>query len=122
MLKQLPEAVREKRSEPWPKDWILHHKTPAHRALSVKQFLGQKSITEMKYASCSPYLGPNDFWLFPKMKSAIKGRRFQDIEDIKKKSDDGTRRYLLHDRCFTNVPGTSSIAAQGEYFEGDPFQ
>jgi hypothetical protein len=34
---------------------------------------------------------PNDFWLFPKIKSALNGRRFQDIEDIqKKKCDDDT--------------------------------
>jgi len=31
-----------------------------------------------------PHLGPNDLCLFPKIKSALKGRRFQDIEDIKK--------------------------------------
>jgi len=29
---------------------------------------------------------PNDFWLFPKIKSALNGRRFQDIEDIQKKN------------------------------------
>jgi hypothetical protein len=53
-----------------------------HKALSVKQFLAQKSITEMEHPSYSPDLVPNDFWLFPKIKSALKGRRFQDIEDI----------------------------------------
>jgi transposase len=31
----------------------------------------------------SPDLAPNDFWLFPEIKSALKRRRFQDIEDIK---------------------------------------
>jgi hypothetical protein len=30
----------------------------------------------------SPDLVPNDFWLFQKIKSALKERRFQDIEDI----------------------------------------
>jgi hypothetical protein len=29
-------------------------------------------------------LAPNDFWLFPKLKSALKRRRFQDIESIHK--------------------------------------
>jgi hypothetical protein len=38
-------------------------------------------------------LTPNDFWLFPKIKSALKGRIFQDTEDIKK-CDDGTERYF----------------------------
>jgi hypothetical protein len=52
--------------------------------LSVKQFLAQKSITEMEHPPSSPDLAPNDFCLFPKLKSALKGRRFQDIKDIKK--------------------------------------
>jgi hypothetical protein len=43
MLKQLHAAVLRKRPELWPNDWILHHDiAPAHKALSVKQFSGQK--------------------------------------------------------------------------------
>jgi hypothetical protein len=38
----------------------------------------------MKHPPYSPALAQNDFWLFPKIKSARKGRRFQDIEDIQK--------------------------------------
>jgi hypothetical protein len=48
ILKRLREAVSRKRPELWPKDWILHHdNAPAHKALSVKKFLAQKSINEM---------------------------------------------------------------------------
>jgi hypothetical protein len=31
----------------------------------------------------------NDFWLFPKIKSALKGRTFQGTEGIQRKSDNG---------------------------------
>jgi hypothetical protein len=55
---------------------------PAHKALSVKQFLVQKSITEVEHPPCYPDLALNDFWLFTKIKSALKGRRYQDMEDI----------------------------------------
>jgi len=51
---------------------------------AVKQFLAQKSITEMEHPPYSPDLAPNDFWLLPKIKSALKGQRFQDNEDKKK--------------------------------------
>jgi len=51
---------------------------------SVKQFLAQTLITEMEHPLYSPDLAPNDFWLFPKIKSALKGRRFWDTEEIKK--------------------------------------
>jgi transposase len=86
ILKVLHEAVHRKRPELWPNDWILHHhNAPAHKALSVKQFLAQKSITEMERPQYSHDLAPKDFWLFPKIKSALKGRRFRDIEDVRKK-------------------------------------
>jgi hypothetical protein len=74
VLKQLHEAVCRKRPEFLPSDWILHCDTaPAHKTLSVEQFLAQKSITEMEHPSYSPDLAPNYFWLFPKMKSVLKG-------------------------------------------------
>jgi hypothetical protein len=44
--------------------------------------LAQKLITEMEYPLCSPDLAPNDFWLFPNIKSALKGQTFQDNENI----------------------------------------
>jgi hypothetical protein len=74
-----------KRPELWSSDWILHHdNAPAHKALSVKQFLAQKSITEMEHQANSPDLTSNDFCLFPKIKFDLKGRIFQDTEDIHK--------------------------------------
>jgi transposase len=85
ILKRLREAVHRKRPELWPNDRILRHdNAPAHKALSVKQFLVQKSITKMEHPYYSPDLAPNDLWLFPKIKSALKGRKFQDVESIQK--------------------------------------
>jgi hypothetical protein len=46
----------------------------------------------MEYPPCSPDLTPNDFWLFTKMKSALKGRRFQGIENIQK-CNESTESY-----------------------------
>jgi len=73
-LKQLHEAVLRKMPELRPNDWILHHDSaPAHKALPNKQFLIQKSITEMEHSPSFPDLALNNFWLFPKIKSALKG-------------------------------------------------
>jgi hypothetical protein len=44
----------------------------------------------MDHLPCSPDLALNDFWLFPKIKSALKGRRFLDID---KKKYDGIESY-----------------------------
>jgi hypothetical protein len=46
--------------------------------------LAQKLITEMEHQPYFPDLALNGFWLFPEIKSALKGRKFQDTEDIQK--------------------------------------
>jgi hypothetical protein len=59
--------------ECWPNDWILHHdNASAHMVLSVKYFLAQELITEMKYPYSFPDLAPSDFWLFSKINSNLK--------------------------------------------------
>jgi hypothetical protein len=43
VLKRLLEDMHKERPGLWPNDWILHHdNAPAHKVLSVKQFLTQK--------------------------------------------------------------------------------
>jgi hypothetical protein len=93
ILKRLHEAVRTKVPGLWPNDWILHHDNAlGNTALSIKQFLAQKSIIGTEHPSYFTDLAPNDFWLFSKIKSALKGRRFQDIEiSKKKKMKEGTK-------------------------------
>jgi hypothetical protein len=58
---------------------------------SLKQLLAQKSITEIEHPPHCPDLDPDDFWLFPKIKSALKERRFQDIEDTQKNESYSTK-------------------------------
>jgi hypothetical protein len=83
ILKQLHEAVCRRMPEFWPSDWILHHGiVPSHKVLPIKQFLAQILITEVEHQPHSPYLALNDFTLFPEIKSALTGWRFQDTEDI----------------------------------------
>jgi hypothetical protein len=75
-------AVHRRRPELWPEAWILHHNNaPAHDALNV-QFLAKKSIMKLDNPPYSPDLAPCNFWLFPKLKTALKGHRFSDTADI----------------------------------------
>jgi hypothetical protein len=54
--------MHRKRPEIWPNDWIFHrYNGPAHKVLSVKHLLAQKSITEVEHTSYSPDFAPNDF-------------------------------------------------------------
>jgi len=60
-------------NELWPSDWIFNHgNAPTRKVLSVNQFLAQKSVIETKHPPYSLDLPPNDFWLFPSIKFALK--------------------------------------------------
>jgi len=85
VLERLREKVRWKRPELFANNsWILHHDSaPVHTALSVREFLATKQITVLEHPVYSPDLAPNDFFLCPKIKEILKGRHFDDIDDIR---------------------------------------
>ena len=66
-------------------DWFhLHDNAPSHNATIVKQFLPQRKVTVLDHPPFSPDLAPADYFLFPKVKSHLKGRLFDSISDIQK--------------------------------------
>ena len=44
--------------------------------------VGECQITQVTQPPYSPDLAPCDFWLFPNLKSPLKGTRFQTINEI----------------------------------------
>jgi len=77
----------------------------------------------MDHPPYSPDLAPCDFWLFPKLKNALKGQRFADLSDIQhnvKTLLQGTLENDFQD-CFWpwHHRLMKCIASQGEYFKGD---
>ena len=64
-------------------DWQLHHNnTPTHASLPMQSFLEKHQITQVTQSPYSPDLVPYDFWLFPKLKPPLKGKRFQTFDEI----------------------------------------
>ena len=64
-------------------DWQLqHNNAPAHASLLVQSFLAKHQIIQVTQPLYSPDLLPFDFWLFPKLKSPLKGNRFQTVSEI----------------------------------------
>ena len=57
-------------------DQIHHDNAPAHSTALVQAVFGKASHHPGLSAPYSPDLAPCDFWLFPKLKSPLKGRRF----------------------------------------------
>jgi hypothetical protein len=64
---------------------------------NVIDSLRQSVSGEIEHPPYSPNLAQQVFWLFPKIKSALKGQRFQDNEDTlppkKRNYEDGTESY-----------------------------
>ena len=102
VLTNLRERVR-RRTEMWKNgSWLLHQgNAPAHNALSVK-FLTKHKITVLEHPPYSPDLAPCDFFLFPKIKSALKRTRFESEDAVKaeatkltnKLSEDDLQHYF----------------------------
>jgi histone-lysine N-methyltransferase SETMAR len=86
VLKRLRDMVRRKCPELWQSgEWWLHHdNAPAHKALSVQQFLTKNRMTQLLHPPYSHDLAPCDFLLFRRMKKVLKGKRFADVEEVKK--------------------------------------
>jgi len=84
VLKRLRAAVRRKRPEAWTNNtWMWHHDNArAHASLLIREFLTKHETTVVPQPPYSPDLAPAEFFLFPKLKSALKGRRFQTVEEI----------------------------------------
>jgi transposase len=49
----------------------------------VRKFLTSKQITVLEHPPYSLDLAPNDFFLFSKIKEILKGRHFDDVDDIR---------------------------------------
>ena len=106
----LRDAVHRKRPELWENQtWILHRdNAPAHASLLIHRYLAKHQISVVPLPPYSPDLAPADFFLFPKLKTTLKGRRFQTIEEIQ---ENVMRTACHHRNC---IPG--SIPTMEETF------
>jgi hypothetical protein len=73
----------------------LHHDiAPSHTFVLTQQFLAKCKTPVIAHTPYSPELAPCYFFLFPKIKLKLKGRRFGTIEGIQAES----QRVLDTDR------------------------
>jgi hypothetical protein len=81
--------------------------------LAVREFLAKKSILKLDHP---PDLAPCDFWSFPKLKTALKGRHRRHSGTILKSIPEEEFQ-----KCFEQWKHrlTKCIGAQGDYFEDD---
>jgi len=90
---------------------------------SKEEFLATKQITVLEHPAYSLDLAPSDFFLFLKIKEILKGRYFDDTDDIRSNTIAALKAIPQNQfqNCFEgwNRRWHWCIASQGEYFEGD---
>ena len=103
--------------------WVLHQdNAPAENALSVTTFLTKHKITVLEHPPYSPDLSA--LWLFfPKIKSALKGTKFETADAVKAKTTEPMNKLSEDDlqHCFQQWKIRMERCRDriGEYIEGD---
>ncbi|UYV83264.1 hypothetical protein LAZ67_23000327 [Cordylochernes scorpioides] len=97
VMRNLREAIRQKRPDLWKnKNWLLHHNNaPAHTSLLVRDFLAKNNTLMMPQPPYFPDLAPCDFFLFPKLKRPMKGRRYATLDEIKTASKEELKKIFF---------------------------
>lgn len=101
---------------------LLHDNAPAHKSVTVREYLKESGLDVLEHPPYSPDLSPCDFWLFPKLKEMLAGRRFESracigsavyqcLERIPKEEYRAAFRKWI-DRC------KRCVEVDGNYFEG----
>ncbi|UYV64394.1 hypothetical protein LAZ67_3000512 [Cordylochernes scorpioides] len=128
VMRNLREAIRQKRPDLWKnKNRLLHHdNAPAHTSLLVRDFLAKNNTLMMPQPLYSPDLAPCDFFLFPKLKRPMKGRRYATLDEIKTASKEELKKIFKNFKndflkCFEDWKNRwhKCIISHGDYFEGD---
>ncbi|GFT07036.1 hypothetical protein TNCV_1415811 [Trichonephila clavipes] len=93
-----------------------------HIANIVKQFLSKKEVVKTEHPPFSPDLNLLELFLFPRLKLALKGKRFDDISDIQRSvtrllnftsKEDVLQSFQdMYSKC------QRSIGMRVDYFEG----
>jgi len=92
-------------------------------AVSINEFLAEKSIHVVPQPPYSLDLSPCDFFLFPWLKNHLKGHHFGTLDNIQKSVTDKLKGILAEafQHCYEQWKQRlhCCVAAQGNYFEGD---
>ena len=120
VLTTLHECVQRRRPDMWKNaSWILHH----DNAPSVKRYLAKNNIPVTEHPPYSPDLAPCDFFLFPKIKSVLKGTKFESVDAVKGKETQLLNSLKQDDlqHCYQHwqIRMERCRDRGGDYIEGD---
>ena len=92
-------------------------------SLLIRIYLAKHQISIVPHPPYSSDLAPADFFLFPKLKTTLKWRRFQTMQEIQENALRELR--AITESAFQEAFQQSKkcwerrMASRGDYFEGD---
>ena len=94
---------------------------PAHTSMLMCAFLAKNETVIIPQPPYSLDLAPADFFLFPNLKTPMKGKCFAIIQEIKEKSKLSLLTKSEFQKCFEDWKKRwhKYIISEGSYFEGD---
>jgi hypothetical protein len=89
----------------------------------MRECLASKQITVLEHPPCSPDVAHSVFFLLTKIKEILKGRHFEDTDDIRSNTTAALKAIPQNQfqNCFEGWTRCwhQCIASQGEYFQGN---
>lgn len=127
-LSKLKEAIRQKRPHLWRGfQFKVHHDNASpHTSFETMGKINKWGLEILPHPPNLPDMAPCDFGFFPKLKSQLRGRRFQTIKELQ----DEVRKILFswEPQVFADIMHDlvarwqKCVQAEGRYFEGEDVQ
>ena len=116
----MTQALRRKRLDLEIETIIYHHdNAPAHQAVDTVDTIDFLGMERLPHAPYSPDLAPMDFALFPRLKSEMRGKRYDDLDDFRmevRRLMSSYKKEWFRD-VFSNAMVTNHLRAPyGVYF------
>lgn len=122
ILRQLREAIKEKRRGKLAKGvLLLHDNAPVHSAHIATSAVNECGFKTINHPPYSPDLAPSDYFLFPNLKKDLRGKRFNDDEELKaavmEHFDSKEEKYFYEGLKKLIDRSSKCIDIGGEYIE-----
>jgi hypothetical protein len=109
-------TTKKRRNDIW---FLPHTSAPAYRSVLVKNFSAKDNVTTLEHPPYSPDLASTDVYLFPRLNSALKGRRFCDATDVVKNEKEELKR--LSQNGFQNVSNKLTVTGRSVFLQNKFF-
>jgi histone-lysine N-methyltransferase SETMAR len=121
-LPQVFSVLKQQRPKTALRGIFLHHdNASAHTAARTLDFLGKEGVQLLPHPAYSPDLAPCDFFVFPRLKDLLRGRRFDTAELAIDAYETALKTLTENDwhNCFDIwfQRMNHCVNASGEYFE-----